>query len=310
MKLIAWFTALMLTGLLALPVLAQRNGMGRPGNREAGSRMPMPPFPSRGRVLSIDLDRMTARVSLAVRIDDANAPGKIPELIARMAAQLAASIDRMTQQIALLEEQGRDVEAEKLANFLPRLREKVDETRHWRDIETVTAPDTQIHGWLKSPVATIPAGTMVRFLGSVDGKVDPAVKPEEVALVTDINKVEMPRTPENMLPIKPPPVMPDTRGKHGDPPAQKTFFFVVGRIATVDPFVVRVNGADVRVINPAKRMYLHREALALKDLQPNSLIRYAEIESDGKTVTRVKSIVVNTFPDEPEISPPPPHGEE
>jgi hypothetical protein len=224
-----------------------------------------------GKITAVDARKKEVAVAFSVRVSDVNAPGEMPAEMAQNAATLSDQADR-------LEKRGKTEEARKL-------RQQVEEYRHWRVLNVNVAPETPLIGVSRLPLANVAKGAMLRLMVSVEGTA--AQLPATVTLTHDAIQLG-----ERTQPLVRP--LPRVRG------VNKTFFLVVGKVGTASPLTLEVNGQNVRVENPNDFAFIRQERLTLNQLQPGRrVVARARMRTEMEVARLHRLIVLLTNMDTP-----------
>lgn len=262
-----WLSYIFVVLLVAatIPTVAQRGGERRQQQ-----------WQPQGKVL--DVTAQQAKLVLYLRADSPDAPGKVPDEFAAQAANLEYSA-------AQAEDAGNQQRAQMLRDFASTL-------RCIREVEQSIGPDVPLTRIDRLPLGNVKVGTRLGMNVSADGDGTDATLPTNVTLLEDARPVG----PKDVDVLR---AMP--RG----PRDTKTFYHLIGTVATIEPLTMTVNDTTVKVANPKGCRFPQPTTIKLTELQKNQWFA-ADVQLDGPlTVKRVLRLTIREFPDLPGASPRP-----
>ena len=205
-------------------------------------------------------------MSFYVHVADVNASGNIPDDLAQMAASLA-------DQANTLEKQGQTDKAQ-------RMRQQVEECRHWRAVEmTINTAEVAVVGISSLSLEEAPKGASIWMMGSVDGKVAEGVVPSSVNLIHDGFLLAAVRPSFCRQ-------LPNVQG------AGKTFLQFIGVVTGTHPLRLDINGASVQVDNPLNKQLYQREKLSIDALHPGERVRVRASLTNETQIGKFSRVVV------------------
>lgn len=217
--------------LCALPVLAQgarqRNGMP-------------------GRVLAVDAGQRQLTIALYVKAANPDAPGKVPDEMARQAAGLSRQAER-------LETQGKTVMAKNMRSL-------IDELLSWREVELrLTLSDQRLLGIQRNALTEIATGDTVGTEVSISGALPTGKAPLQTTQAKDVMQVAATAKPS-------------LRVLDGDPRIRTTFLRVVGRVTATEPLTLDVDGRTVRITASPSYAFIRSTTITPRDVKPGQRI--------------------------------------
>lgn len=248
------------TGAFLLPALAQHGGATK-----------LPVVTLQGKVLAVNAQQHTASVVFFVHAPSTEAPGAVPEEIARHIKKMTV---RLTNE--LLRRKPRLL-------LIIQMRNWVKNARHWREIPCTILEDQHIPivGVKRQPLATVPPGTRVRFLASVDGILPVNQLPEAVDLNSDLTQVREKAADKFTR-------LPDAKR------SEKSLFQMVGTVTNSAPLTVQIAGQSV-VVNEnalAQHQFVQPQPGTITQLNPGDNIFVRAQMASWSQVSQVKRIFV------------------
>jgi hypothetical protein len=261
---IAAFVFVILLGIGLLPGLAQRGPKG-----DAGGARAMP-----GRVLAVNTRAQTAELALYFLAPGPDAPGKMPDEMARQAASLKALADQ-------LRKQGREDKANQLMSHVKKL-------LCWRELNySVTNwAQTPIFGVRNTSLDQIMKGDKVLLAVKVEGNPLPEGVPASAELNRDVEQL----APDANDAIK----------RMQDPGNRRRVFFEIrGEVTDTKPLTVRSGNTTVQIDTPDRYRYLQRAPLTPRDIRAGNRIQALVLLGAGPRVSAIRQI--NVLPDNAEF---------
>lgn len=227
--------------MFVLPAFAQ----GAPGRDHPPPPKDERPLP--GKIVAVDAAQRMVRLALYMRAPRSDTPGQVPDEMARQAASLS-------EQVALLEQQGKLGAAQ-------RLRRQIEELLCWREVEQVmtNVDGRAIIGIRRAAFDEIRKGMRLRCVAGVNGHVLADATPERMTLAKDA--VQTPGRPQPML-----------RRVNGAIDLPRTFFELVGDVTATNPLVLQIGDRTVQVDIPPEFGFLQVVPQNIGDLRPGSRV--------------------------------------
>jgi|GEM_PF-2337555 len=257
---IAAIVLAILMGIGLPPALAQRGG-------DDTRTLP-------GRVLAVNARAQTAELALYFLGPGPDAPGKVPDEMARQAANLKELADQ-------LKKQGRDDKANQLMEHVRKLlcwRELNYTVTDWAQIPIFSARNTTLD--------QIKKGDRVLLAVKVEGNPPPERVPERAELNRDVEQLS-PQAEESIKRMQDP----------GE--KRRVFFEIAGEVTETKPLTVRSGKTTVRIDTADRYRYLQRVVLAPRDLRAGNRIQAVALLAAGPRVRAIRQI--NVLPDNAEF---------
>jgi len=251
--------AILMLGVGLLPGLAQRGG---------GDTRSLP-----GRVLAVNRGQ-TAELALYFLGPGPDAPGKVPDEMARQAASLQELADQ-------LKKQGRDDKANQLLEHVRKL-------LCWRELNyTITDwAQTPISGVRNTSLAQLKKGDRVLLAVKVEGNPPPDRVPARAELNRDVEQLS--------------PGTDDAIKRMQDPGEKRRVFFeIAGEVTETQPLTVRSGKTTVQIDTADQYRYLQRILLTPRDLRAGNRIQATALLGAGPQVRAIRQI--NVLPDNAEF---------
>lgn len=248
--------------LLAAQAFAAGDRPGRPVRQKPNPNL-------MGKVLEVKQNPPQLRLGLYLLAASPDAPGKVPDDMAKLAAELAA-------QATALEKQRKHAMA-------ARLRQKVDELLRWRQVEYTVSPTPRqpvnIMALRRSTFENLALGTSLRLQASVAEVVPETEIPKSVTVMKDALQVagKLPPSVRRMV-----------------VPGQRiTFYDIVGEVVGVKPLRVRtLNNTVVQVATPPEFGVLQLTSITPREIpQGQEVMVQADVKPD-LTIQRILRVVV------------------
>lgn len=219
-----------------------------------------------GRVLTVDAARQQVTLALYVKGAGPEAPGKVPDDMARQAAKLSQQADR-------LERQGKTAMARNIRNL-------IDELLCWREVEeSVTAGNLRLLGVRRVALSQIAAGDMVATEVSITGDL-PEGGPIRAALAKDIILVT-PSTP------------PYLRVLDGDRRVRLAFIKLAGRVTDTSPLTLEASGRAVEIEPSPEFGFIRYATISVREIQPGQrVIARGTPRGNGMQAQDIRALIV------------------
>jgi len=266
-----FITAIMVTILVVwvglTPVLAQRGPRG-PRTDAAGLRT-LP-----GRVLAVNPRAQTAQLALYFLAPNSDAPGKVPDEMAQMAAKMKAYADQLRQQ-------GKGPAADKLMEHVRKL-------LCWRELGYTVTDWAQlpIFGMRATSLDQIAKGDRVLLTIEVEGNPPPDAVPARGPLAKDIE--QLPAQAEDNI-----------KRMLNPTSKRRVYFEISGEVVDTKPLTVRAEGNTIRIDAPDRFRYIRRVQLSPRDVRPGNRVRALVQVGPGPEIRAVRQL--NMLADNAEI---------
>lgn len=226
-----------------------------------------------GRVLTVNARAQTAELALYFLAPSSDAPGKVPDEMARQAASLQALADQ-------LKKQGKNDKADQLL-------EHVNKLLCWRELNyTVTNwAQTPIFGVRTAALNQIAKGDNVLLTVEVEGNPPPDRVPDRATLARDVEQLAQADDHIKRMP---------------DPGSRRRVFFeIAGEVTGTAPLTVHSENTTVQIDGTDRYRYIQRVPLTPRDIRAGNRISALAQLAAGPQVRAVRQI--NVLPDTAEF---------